>query len=263
MRIPPGFEAVSGVSARGFARPEAVAWVEQALGRWGTLHRASRHESDVIEFTGRGTVRAVPAPDGEGRWVVRRYRRGGMLAPLLGDRYLRRGEPRPLRETRASEAARRSGIATPPVIAGVIYPAGAWYRADLVTRLVADATDLADHLFADRPDAPTPTPAERRALLERTGRIIGELARAGIHHPDLNARNVLVVRGGAELHLLDFDRARVGASPTPSAPMVARLLRSLRRLAAAAGAEVGAADRQALRDGARAATDATPPTPRR
>ena len=134
MRIPPGFEAVSGVSARGFARPEAVAWVEQALGRWGTLHRASRHESDVIEFTGRGTVRAVPAPDGEGRWVVRRYRRGGMLAPLLGDRYLRRGEPRPLRETRASEAARRSGIATPPVIAGVIYPAGAWYRADLVTR---------------------------------------------------------------------------------------------------------------------------------
>lgn len=247
MKAPDGFVPVSGVGASGFARTEAADWVRAALSRWGTLARASRHEPDALEFTGRGTVRAVPAPDG-GRWVVRRYLRGGWMAPILNDRYLRRGSPRPLRETRASEAARARGIPTPPVIAGVVYPTGLWYRADLVTRYVPDAIDLADFLFR-RELAGTALSSEHRAsALAQAGRLARSMADAGIYHPDLNARNFLVVEGGADLQVLDLDRGRAVSDAIPLAPMAARLTRSLRKFETTTGVALGEEAWAAFRD---------------
>lgn len=224
MKSPEGFVEVRGVGARGFARPEAQRWVEEGLARWGSLARAARHAAEVLELEGRGTVHAVPAPAG-GRWVVRRYRRGGWIAPLLDDRYLRAREPRPLVETRASEVARARGVPTPRVLAGVVYPAGLFYRADLVTEWVADSADLAHLLFAREPAAaPAPLLAAAAALVRR-------LADAGIEHADLNAKNLLVRDGDSRSMLvLDLDRASVAApgSLRPDA-MAARLRRSLRK----------------------------------
>lgn len=248
MRVPEGFVAVSGVGARGFARPEAADWVRATLSRWGTLTRASRHEPDALAFTGRGTVRAVPAPGGDGRWVVRRYLRGGLVARLLDDRYLRRGSPRPLRETRASEAARARGIPTPAVMAGVIYPSGAWYRADLVTRYVPDSIDLADFLFRRGRPGSALSADHRAEALRQAGRLARALADAGIYHPDLNARNFLVVEGGSELQVLDLDRGRAVSGPIPLAPMAARLTRSLRKFETTTGVALGEGAWAAFRD---------------
>jgi serine/threonine protein kinase len=63
--------------------------------------------------------------------------------------------------------------------------------------------------------------------------------RAGVDHRDLNLTNVLVrwVEGaGAEVMLIDFDRARLLPGPLPkgrAARRLARMLRSLRKLDAA------------------------------
>lgn len=224
MKVPDGFVEVRGVGAEGFARTEARAWVDEGLARWGSLERAARHATDALALEGRGPVYAVPAPAG-GRWVVRRYLRGGWIAPLLGDRYLREAVPRPLREARASEAARSRGVPTPRVVAGVTYPSGLFYRADLVTEWVADSVDLATLLF-ERRSAPVAAP-----LLAEAASMVRRLAEVGIEHADLNAKNLLVRPGDSgSMCVLDLDRAAVRApgSVDPSA-MAARLARSLRK----------------------------------
>ena len=228
MRIPDGYEGVGAVGARGFARPETAEWVEDALSRWGTLERAGRHASDGEAREGRGTVWVVPGPTEGGRVAIRRYLRGGWMAGVLHDRYLRRGRSRAHMEALASDAARERGIPTPRVEAGVLYPTGAlWYRADLMTAYVPDSVDLARFLFereAPDPDCP-PDEAHRAGALAEAGRLARRLAEAGIYHPDLNAKNFLVTAGpeGPAVQVLDLDRARVTTRAITVAPMAARL----------------------------------------
>jgi tRNA A-37 threonylcarbamoyl transferase component Bud32 len=255
MTAPGGYVEVRAVGGRGFARANAAQWIEETLGRWGTLARAAIHDPDAIELQGRGVVRAVPSPPGapDERWVVRRYLRGGWAAPILHDRYLRQGPSRPLTEARASDAARERGIPTPQVQAGVTYATGLmWYRADLVTTFVPDSVDLADLLFHDR--MPTsrqpPTDAQRVRAISLAGRLARRLADSGIYHPDLNAKNFLIVGEGASMdaHVLDLDRARVLADSAPLAPMAARLTRSLRKFETVTGAALGEDAWSAFRD---------------
>lgn len=228
MRVPDGFSPVNGVGAMGFARANVADAVTSTLARWGSLARAGARHPDAMTLRGRGPVYAVPAPEG-GRWVIRRYRRGGWMAPLLGERYLWGRLARPVRETLASEAALARGIPTPRVVAGVVYPGGIFYRADLVTEWIEGTTDLASLLFEGPRDQD-----REQVLLTRTGQMIARLAAAGIHHRDLNARNLLArtdAADGADLVVLDLDRASVHAPGSLSpGPMGARLMRSLRKL---------------------------------
>lgn len=252
MMLPGDLAELRGASgAAAFAAPELQAWVRAALERGEPLHDAAAREADGV-LHGRGPAPIVTTPSG--RWVVRRYQRGGRVAaPLLRDRYLRVGAARPLREAHASAEARRRGIPTPRVVAGAVYPAGAFYRADLVTEYVADAVDLARLLFEQQR-----APDERLDVLDAVGRLIARAAAAGIEHPDLNAKNVLVVPGGASPLLLDLDRCRVHPEGErgDAERMLGRLERSLRKherrtgravragawFALAAAARAGAAD---------------------
>jgi 3-deoxy-D-manno-octulosonic acid kinase len=71
-------------------------------------------------------------------------------------------------------------------------------------------------------------------VLRAAGAQIARLHAAGIVHPDLNLRNILVA--GAEVYLIDFDRARVLARPVSRgarARGLLRLARSARKLRAA------------------------------
>jgi len=80
-----------------------------------------------------------------------------------------------------------------------------------------------------------PPGADRDSCLRATGKLLDSLARAGAHHPDLNARNVLITwegPEGAHAYVLDVDRIRFHL---PGDPMVAqanleRLERSLNKL---------------------------------
>lgn len=255
MKTPPGYEPVRAVGARGFARPRAAAWIESVLGRWGTLSRAARHDPDALVLKGRGLVRAIAAPGSDDgvRWVVRRYLRGGWMAPVLHDRYLRRSATRPALEARASDAARARGIPTPRVQAGLIYPSGLlWYRADLVTTFVPDSVDLADLLFHHRmpgSGAP-PTDDQRARALTLVGQLARRIAEVGLYHPDLNAKNFLIVDTGQDFaaQVLDLDRARVTSGAVPLAPMAARLTRSLRKFETTTGVALGRLAWDAFRD---------------
>lgn len=250
MRPPEGYEAIRAAGARAFARPGERSWVERLLVEHGSLYEAAPHLDERVVLEGRAPVYAVPSP--VGRRVIRRYHRGGLIAPILGDRHLRLGTPRPVREARASREVRRRGIPTPPVTAGAIYPAGAFYRADLVTEYLAGSMDLAEILFGGR------GPLARREALERAGRLLAGMAAAGVRHPDLNAKNVLFAprnpKGTTsyETYLLDLDRCRPtknGASVPPDR-MLSRLRRSLEKLARTSGDALTGDDVASLRTAA-------------
>lgn len=239
---PDGFRALETEGARAWVRPEARSWAAGAIEEEGSLHRAAARDPRSRRIDGRGPVYVVPAAPDEveaalgrpgGGWVVRRYRRGGLAARLLGERYLRWGTPRPFRETRASVAARARRLPTPRVVAAAVYPKGFFYRGDLVTIEIPDAVELADVLF-DPERRGVAGAVDRKEALAAAGVLIRRAARAGVYHPDLNARNILLQwSGGApDAWLVDLDRCRVGEGSAPEAarPMHARLIRSIRKL---------------------------------
>jgi 3-deoxy-D-manno-octulosonic acid kinase len=231
-----------------------LAWMERTLGGGGTLHGWASEQADRRELTGRGRVYSVPAPlpgpDRRERWVVRHYYRGGAVARLLTDRYLAVGPPRPLLEASAAGAARERGIPTPAAVAGAVYPAGAFYRADIVTEEIPQAADLAHVLFGSDP---TPAEVEREAALTAAGRLVRTLEQAGLLHPDLNAKNIVLhpAEDGPRAHLVDLDRccARAAGVPAPAFPMRRRLERSLRKFQMRTGRGLGASEWAALRRG--------------
>ncbi len=176
---------------------------------------------------GRGGVQLIATPAGE--CVLRHYRRGGMVAALMGDRYLWRGADatRCFAEFRLLAEIARLGLPGPVPVAARYRRSGLFYRADLITRRIADAQTLAECLAAGQLDA---------ELAREVGALVARFHRAGIWHADLNAHNVLVT--AAALHLIDFDRGRLRA-PAEGWRLanLERLHRSLLKLGAAAQGE--------------------------
>jgi 3-deoxy-D-manno-octulosonic acid kinase len=248
---------VRGRAGRALAHP-SIAEQVAALLEAGTLYAFAALHPEREPLGGRGEAWRIPAPGGAGAgfWAVRHYVRGGTVAgPLLGDLYARFGTPRPTAELLASEGARARGVRTPRVLAAATYPAGIFRRGDLVTEWLAGATTLAAALYG--PEGGTPAVAVARSgagLLADAGALVRELTLAGVEHADLNARNILLREesGRPELWVLDLDRARLHPEPIASAGirMLARLERSLARIAGAADAAFDEAQRATLRRGA-------------
>lgn len=214
------------------AREDLLDALVQVLREQGSLFDWAATRGGARPLAGRGTAWAVTPPQGAvngPRWVVRHYRRGG-AARWLDDRYLRLGHFRPLAELEASALARSRGVRTPEVVALAVYPAALFYRADMATVEIAGAADLAEALWAEH--AEVADPGARQAALAAAGTLLGELADAGVAHPDLNAKNILL--GGDTVktaYVLDLDGCRVGAPLGRRARDAARarLERSLRK----------------------------------
>jgi 3-deoxy-D-manno-octulosonic acid kinase len=211
--------------ARPEAEPVLAGWIASA----GTLAAFARASPDSSTLVGRGAVHVLPSPLTDGaEWVVRPYRRGGALARALGDRYLRAGEPRPFREYDLALELAARGVSTAPAVGAAVYPSGAVYQGELVTERVPGAVDLAALLFG--PDAPS-VAASREEAMAAAGRLVRVAHDAGLRHPDLNLKNLLVLAapgGGTEAVIIDLDRGRLGSRvPDPvRRRMLARFWRS-------------------------------------
>ena len=194
---------------------------------WFVPEHWRKHGALRPQTGGRGGVQLIATPAGE--CVLRHYHRGGMVAKLMGDRYLWRGADatRCFAEFRLLAEIARLGLPGPAPVAARYQRHGLFYRADLITRRIADAQTLAESLAAGRLDA---------ELARETGALVARFHRAGIWHADLNAHNVLVTTSA--LHLIDFDRGRLRA-PAEGWRLanLQRLHRSLVKLGAAAQGE--------------------------
>ena len=231
---PRGFERIKVRKAQILARTEAVCWSRQAVLDYGSLYRAARASANQT-LHGRGPVPVLINPDGVGPpWVVRRYFRGGFMR-AFGDRLLRGGRPRSFLEVENSRRIEELGFSTPRIVAAAVYPSGVLYRADLVTEFVPHARTLANVLFGKNdPSGGRSAGDARREALACTRSLITRLSKAGVHHRDLNAENVLIAQDAQHVHaiLLDLDGCRVAGpgSPVDAGVLRRRLARSIRKL---------------------------------
>lgn len=133
--------------------------------------------------------------------VLRHYRRGGMVAALLGDRYVYTGlaASRAWREFRLLVHLQQLGLAVPQPVAVRLRRYGMFYRADIVTRQIESSRTLTQRLTQ------AALPADDWAEIGRTLRKFHD---CGIYHADLNAHNILLDAAGC-VYLIDFDRGRL------------------------------------------------------
>jgi 3-deoxy-D-manno-octulosonic acid kinase len=158
----------------------------------------------VARHPGRNGIALVFEQQGR-RYVLRHYRRGGLMASVSHDDYLWMGESRTrsLAELHMLLRLHAAGLPVPRPVAARYEQSGITYRADLITEELPGTQTLAARL------------AEAELGLTAwtaIGRCIRRFHDHGVCHADLNAHNILL-RGDEEVFLVDFDRARRRRKP--------------------------------------------------
>ncbi|MBY6206349.1 3-deoxy-D-manno-octulosonic acid kinase [Halomonas sp. DP3Y7-2] len=161
---------------------------------------------------------------GEQQWVLRPYRRGGMVARLSRSHYLWTGieRTRAFREVELTAALFDAGLPVPRPILGGVIRQGATYQAALITQRLPQTRALAEALASHEVDA---------ELLADVGRVIRRCHDQGLDHVDLNARNLLIDTT-RQVWLIDLDRCRLRRPGRWQDANLARLGRSLERFCA-------------------------------
>ena len=191
---------------------------------------------------GRGAALFIKSADGK-RYVLRHYRRGGLMARLSGDRYVWRNEEstRPFTEWQLTYRLHRAGLPVPAPIAARYRHAGSTYTGDIITERLPVVGSRAEF---QRPGA--------LSVLTwiSIGRCIRRFHDLGVCHADLNAHNVMLSEEG--VYLVDFDRCQLRAPGMWRDANLVRLRRSLEKITWALPSErFGESDWHALLDGYR------------
>jgi len=159
---------------------------------------------------------------GERQWVLRHSRRGGLLGPLGGDRYMWIAEARvrTFAEWHLLDALVTRGLPVPKPVAALYRRSGLVYRCDLITERILNAGPLSAALAAS---------ALPESVWRAVGAVIARLHRAGADHADLNAHNILCGAAG-DISVVDFDRGRLRRPGRWRQRNLERLQRSLNKV---------------------------------
>jgi len=174
---------------------------------------------------GRGTTWFIATENAAGmmrNWVLRHYYRGGFIGKIVNDQYLYTGikNTRAAREFTLLKSMRTLGLPAPKPVAFRVIKHGLFYRADLLSSRIENASDLVGLLTKH---------AINELLWQQIGKVIKVFHQQGIYHHDLNAHNILI-DDNDKVWLIDFDRGeqRQNKVNWPEENM-ARLLRSFRK----------------------------------
>ena len=194
-----------------FGKPDEALFTPEY---WMTRHAITARAG------GRGGVLFLR--DDRHHWVLRHYRRGGLVAKLIDDLYFWRGAEgtRAFREWRLLHALRLKTFPVPVPVATRYVRSGLWYRADLITEALPPGRTLAAAIGGT-------TLIDE--VWRKVGAAIARLHLAGVHHADLNAHNILLGES-AQVFVLDFDRGRIRKRGSWEAKVLARLRRSLDKI---------------------------------
>ncbi|NOX76319.1 MAG: 3-deoxy-D-manno-octulosonic acid kinase [Gammaproteobacteria bacterium] len=178
---------------------------------------------------GRGTTHFVELNGAP--CVLRHYRRGGLVAKLLDDRYRWASLPetRAWREWHLLADLEKQGLPVPRPVAARVITRGLFYRADLIMQRLNGTRSLCQALE----NGPLST-----VQWSAIGHCIRRFHDAGVYHADLNAHNILLDAEGSLLSeedavwLIDFDKGEIRPPALDwQQANLARLRRSLDKLA--------------------------------
>jgi len=185
---------------------------------WG--HRVTPHSE------GRGTVWFVE--QGDNRWVLKAYRRGGFIGRFIRERYVFLGNRRArmIQEFELLNRLHRLGLPVPRPVAACLNRTGLMsYSGSLITQRLDNVRSLA--VCVSRGELP-----EDHQWRE-IGRIIRRFHDNHVFHSDLNAGNILLDESA--VYVVDFDRGRIrpsGLGGDWRRANLQRLRRSLDKLSA-------------------------------
>lgn len=224
--VPQGFEVLRSRAGRSGSSPGRLLILRsnsrESLLSAGVVDPVQLATGELVtgHLAGGRARHAVVRYRGE-EWVVKTYRRGGVLGKLNSQRYW--GSGRFLQELRLANAAEAAGVPTAEILALILEPAGLGsLRAWLVTRYLRGSLPL-DQAFGNPPDA---------LLFHEAGRVVRRMHLAGIDHRDLHLGNIMGERSGdlARVHVVDWDLACLRSRDTWNpCSNLSRLWRSLEK----------------------------------
>ena len=185
-----------------------------------------KHDAIEGSALGRGTTWFIRV--GEGSYVLRHYRRGGLIAKFSKDRYWygSESETRSFAEWYLTYHLHRAGLPVPAPIAARYQRRGLFYRADLITQRIENSESLAQRLLKG--------PLSLTQWIA-VGRCIRRFHDAGVCHADLNAHNILLTP--EQVYLIDFDRGSLRKRGWWADTTLVRLYRSLEKVTLLAAPE--------------------------
>jgi len=175
---------------------------------------------------GRGVRVEIPMEGGE-TLILKKKRRGGLAARLMGDVYRREYEA--LAEVMLSELAWKKGVPVAPIAFAMAAPTGegrlrSGWRAYEASVKVQGAHSMMEWLSMPLPHA------RRREILSAAGACVQRAHNRGFQHGDLNLGNILVScseRGEYGGLLIDLAHSVIGR-PLAFNPRVDQLVRLYR-----------------------------------
>ena len=156
------------------------------------------------------------------QFVLRHYRRGGLLGKFVRDWYFFSGEDetRSFAEWRLLAKLAEFDLRVPRPAAARYVRRGTFYTADLITVRIPDVRPLSAIIAAGPRDAD---------FWASVGRAIRGFHVAGVFHADMNAYN-LQIDSEDRLWMLDFDKGELKEPGPWQQKTLARLHRSLQKL---------------------------------
>ena len=139
----------------------------------------------------RAAARCSSSRTADETWVLRHYRRGGLVARFIDDHYVWLGaeRTRAFREWRLLRKLRAAGLPVPNPVAAHVYRTGVIYTADIITSYLPDTRKLSWFIAQGR------APAD---CWRRIGAMIRAVHDHGVDHPDLDrAQRAARCRGRA------------------------------------------------------------------
>ncbi len=152
------------------------------------------------------------------QFVLRHYRRGGLVGKLVTDLYVYTGQDqvRSFAEWRLLKKMVDFGLRVPRPAAARYRRVGPFYTADLITLRLPDVQPLSAAIAEER-DA---------GFWQSIGKAIHGFHDHGVYHADMNAYN-LQIDPADRLWMLDFDKGRLRTPGTWQQETLRRLHRSL------------------------------------
>ena len=149
------------------------------------------------KVAGRGTVTFFR---GFGLDLVHKtYKRGGLIRKLISSVYLWTGlKTRAHIEFNGLKKMFDLGLPVPRPVAARIIRKGIFYRAELITQEIENATTLGNNLAENNLST---------GVLKELGVAIRSLHGKGFMHPDLNIENILIA-DSKKIFFLDFDQTK-------------------------------------------------------
>lgn len=190
----------------------APTWFDPA--HWGAA-------AQPVSGGGRGAAWFIDAA--WGAMVLRHYLRGGLMARLTRDAFIWRGADnvRSLAEFRLLRQLHALGLPVPVPLAAAYWRNGRHYRAAILLERITDVHSFGHRVLVDVASAPW----------RECGALIAHFHAAGLDHADLNVHNLLFNDAGKGW-MIDFDKSRIrGVGGAWRQANLARLRRSLDKLA--------------------------------